>query len=66
VRREVPLGGPVHQHVPYNERRNNVENGLSESSERVEDGGMRGAGEGLLTVGGKGVGGNAFLWEGAC
>lgn len=62
----LPLNRPVHGSVGSNERRNNVEDLVTEATEAVEDGGVEGAGEGALAVGRERVGRNALGGRAAC
>lgn len=47
----VPLGGPVHEVVAGNHRREPVEDLALGAAEGVENGGVEGAGPGVLSVG---------------
>lgn len=57
----VPVGGPGHGVVEENHRGSDVEDLGAESSPRVEDGSVAGAGEWVLFVGAEGVHDDALL-----
>jgi len=60
-----PLGRPVHQLIPDQQRNGPVQYLSLGSPVCVEDGGVRGAGERALSVLRHGVCDDAFLWWGA-
>lgn len=60
------LDGPLHERVAGDERRGPEEDLLPGAAEGVEDGVVESATQGLLTVVGQGVRGDALLSRGAC
>lgn len=60
-----PLNSPLHRLVTNQQRNTPEQNLIPCSSECVEDGGVEGAGEGRLSVGGEAVVDDAFLRRGA-
>jgi hypothetical protein len=56
----IPLNGPVQSSVGNDEGRDNVKDLSAETTESVEDGSVESTGEGTLTVGGEGIGGDAL------
>ena len=62
----VPLDGPVHGVVEEDHGGSDVEDLAAESAPAVEDGGVGGAGQGVLSVGAQAVGDDAALLGAAC
>lgn len=62
----VPLDGPVHDVVEKDHGGSDVEDLAAESAPAVEDGGVGGAGQGVLSVGAQAVGDDAALLGAAC
>lgn len=62
---DVLLDGPFHGEVADDERRYDVEDLATGAAECVEEGVFQRTGERLLSVGRKGVGGDALLGWGA-
>jgi len=57
----VPMCSPVHYHVSGNEWRRNIKNLGAETPPGVEDGVVKGTGEGILTVRADSVGNDSLL-----
>lgn len=60
----IPLHSPVHSGIRNQKRRRHVQNLVTEATEGVEDGRMKGTGHRTLAVSGEGVGGDP-LGDGA-
>jgi hypothetical protein len=62
----IPLDSPLHSVVPENERGGPVKDLTPCAAESIEDSSIQSTGEGVQSVRGHGIDGNALLGRGAC